>query len=227
MPIRVHRIDKGGSPPDGPGGGEIATPEALELAEYILIAGDLDASLIGIRAVRTSIGAIASKEALAICEAIFRDAIVQFVGCFDIPKQPCLSSEAVFGANATTAESFRFMKDLRDTYAAHRFGPQRQCFIIVREREDGSGHEVGNYRVSFSMPHDDVLPEYERMVRIAQRAIQKKIAAASSIVEQQVRDLGAEGVAKLPPVRVKVPEHHELRMSRRSFRAGGSPRRGP
>ncbi len=222
MAKMVHRLADGDTPSDVPPGGELTTPEAIELGEYRLILSDLRASLWALGFIQKGWDGISLPT--EVHEALFRDAVVQFVACFDTPGQASLSSEAVFGADADDERNFRYIRGMRDSYAAHRFGPQRQSFILISLIEQGFG--IGEYKVTFSMPALESLPKYEHVVGLAIAAAEAREAELLREVSAQVTALGPEGIAKLSPPKVRSPKPEEHRMSRKTFRAGGPPGRG-
>jgi hypothetical protein len=124
------------------------TPLAKEYAENLLLQADMRRSLDAMECWERRFAGASDLEDRLIGASLFRDAIVQFVGCFDKSAQFPLSAEAIYGADPSGLASFQWFKDTRDAYAGHKFGAQRQCVVgvVVKNSQRGFGHLVANYR---------------------------------------------------------------------------------
>ena len=108
---------------------------AKELAELQIIRADLKAALDTLSlwfskyAPQTN---QLSDEGRLISQSFFRDSLVMFVGCFDkTAASTSLSETAIYGSVRGGLAYFKWLKDIRDAYAAHKFGPFRQCVAGV------------------------------------------------------------------------------------------------
>ncbi|MDP2008794.1 MAG: hypothetical protein Q8K11_01330 [Phenylobacterium sp.] len=200
-------------------GRELATPEALELAEWELISYDLDICLrnFSLLVERYDLP-IRSEEDRAIFEALYRDAVVQLMGCFT-NKDAKLSKDEVGAGLKGGKESIAYLQDLRDTFAAHNFGPQRQCYILALPEAKPGQIGFTPLRVVFSLPVPEVMPDYVKLVEVAKRIVKRKTDVLRDAVLRQVLVMGLEGINALPPYDLVMPENDELRMSRKGFRA--------
>jgi len=79
-----------------------------------------------------------------VADSLFRDAIVQFVGCFDRGAEHPVDEKVVFSQVERGAEYIAWLKDIRDSYAAHRFGTLRQCVAGVMIDKAGAIVGVGH-----------------------------------------------------------------------------------
>jgi hypothetical protein len=107
------------------------TPSAQEYAENILLLMDMRESLAAMECWERRFASSRDPEDQLIGLSLFRDAIVQFVGCFDKTAKFPLNAEKIYGDHEGGLSSFQWFKDFRDAYAAHKFGAQRQCIVGV------------------------------------------------------------------------------------------------
>jgi hypothetical protein len=108
--------------------GKLTSPLALEYAERALQHHDINHAIEAIRIWSSPLPGLSEAAARVVRTSLFRDAIVQFVGCFDkSDKQYRLVREDVFPRTGSAEEYFQWLLALRDTFAAHRFGPLRQA----------------------------------------------------------------------------------------------------
>ena len=216
---QVHIVDKGVLVTDLPAGDRVfSSAEAVSLAEAYLMEADLQKSLKNMLLVIGKYPLIAgSDDERAIAEALFRDAVVLFIGCFGQGLHE-LSKETVFAPVRDGLKDFAYLKDMRDTYAAHRFGPARQTFVVVRK----TGNEWGFVPMNllYSVPNVNLLPKFADLVRAAIAAAAAKVAALTPVVQKQLFDIGPDGIERLAPLAARTPDLHELRMSRSAFREG-------
>lgn len=124
------------------------TALAKEYAENLILQQDMRTSLEVMKLWHEKYASATEPEARVIGKSLFRDAIVQFVGCFDKTAQYPLSVEAIYGHDPNGLSSFQWFKDVRDAYAGHKFGAWRQCFVGVIERDGqrGVGHLFAAFR---------------------------------------------------------------------------------
>jgi hypothetical protein len=124
------------------------TTVAKEYAENLILQQDMRTSLETMKLWHEKYASATEPEDRTIAESLFRDAIVQFVGCFDKSSQCPLSAEAIYGHDPNGMTSFQWFKDVRDAYAGHKFGAWRQCVVGVIERDGqrGFGHILATFR---------------------------------------------------------------------------------
>lgn len=222
----IYIVDKGATLAALQEGQEFSSPEAIALSEAYLLENDLTTSLKNILLIIDRHKYLhESPEEMCLAEALYRDAVVQFVGCFG-RKPNQLSKERVLGGIEGAMESMSYLEDIRDSYAAHRFGPTRQNFIVVVPM-DGGGFGFKSFRLTLCVPAENVLPAYVDLINVALVAAKARIAELHEVVRLQLAELGSEGIAKLPGLKVRTPGADELTMTRTDFRTGKkAPRRG-
>lgn len=211
-------------PAEYAGGRELTTDEAIALGEWHLILHDLQTAERNVQLLqKVYTGPNMGPETHTIAEALFRDAIIQFMACFGDPKKYLLTVEEVYAGRSGALTDMQYLRDLRDTFAAHNFGPMRQAYIIVTPGEDASA--LRPLRLVYSLPIPATLPAYAALIRSAQKAAADKILAVHAVVVEQLIALGLDGIAVLPLVSLRTAQPDEMRQSRKAFRKG-SPQRG-
>jgi hypothetical protein len=135
---------------EGPAGTlkALETPLAKEYAENLLLQSDMRESLAAMECWERRFAESSDPEDNLIGASLFRDAVIQFVGCFDKTAQFPLSAQDIYGRDPDGLPSFQWFKNTRDAYAAHKFGAQRQCVVgvVLKDGERGIGHLFAKYR---------------------------------------------------------------------------------
>ena len=158
--------------------------------------------------------------------SVLRDGIVTFVSCFD-PEAPVnLESAVVYGEVAGGVEYFQWLKDIRNTWIAHRGGPHRQCVtaVIVDDRSgdlDGLGHLAHMYQG----PKPDAAGDLIRMIEIALRYTNGELHRRERSVRKELEAMGGEARKRLPEAQTIIPGSVELHLGRRRFRERATTRR--
>jgi predicted secreted protein len=198
---------------------ELALPLAKELGELNLICMDMETAYHAIQYWRAQYSPINAADMddldRTIALALFRDAIVQFVGCFDRTAEFSLKAEDAYKTEGQL-KYFRWLRDLRDSYAAHKFGPYRQCAV---------GVDVKTRRVRFLTqlyrgPNGgDQLLHFMAKGALYAALRMKDLAERLNQVTASLTDdeLNAMPIAKVHPV-----TESEVRMSRSAFERGRS-----
>lgn len=204
--------------PEGPVAKELKGAKAELMAELALIHNDLTACTRQLRLLRDEITVDAGAvEETVIRDALFRDSINLFVGCFE---KRGLDVETVFGSDDGGVEFFRWAKDVRDSYAAHRFGPARQAVAAVFvDPNTGLAVGVGPFHMQWTAPDGETLDQLLRAVAIAGRYAAQRGSDLNDELLGETTAMTAADLAALPPARLHVPGSEELRMGRASFRA--------
>jgi hypothetical protein len=119
---------------------KLNTPLAHEVAEHVLLQEDMKSSLDAMRLWSEKYAErLPGTEEGIIGKSLFRDAIIQFVGCFDKSAKYPLSPDDVYGPT-NNLPLFEWFKNMRDAYAAHKFGAQRQCIAgVMQHPQHGLG----------------------------------------------------------------------------------------
>ncbi len=199
----------------------LETSDALELAEWYIILGQLETSIRNIvllqeRYSRLPMGGKDHSTA----EALYRDAVIQFVGCFGEEKKFKLSKQELYEKVPGGSEAIAYLQDLRDTFAAHNFGPQRQCFVTADIGPSGK-LRLRHTRLTYSLPLSTVYEDYIRIFEIARSATKSKVEVLQRRLLDHLHSIGPEGINLLQPAEVRTPGPTEMRMSRRGFREKG------
>ena len=154
-----------------------------------------------------------------IADALLRDSVVQFVGAFDRTANYSLDAEIVFDGIEGGVAYILWLKDIRDSYAAHRFGTLRQCVAGVFVDDQGTATGVGHL-AQFGYPIDGSQKEQLlQCISVVGRFLEGKVVELQERLLSEAEELSAEALLKLPPARTYAPSREELRMSRRKLRA--------
>ena len=196
----------------------LSTPAATRLAELYLHQHDIEGSIKALELWSRSFEGLPEEDANAIRASLFRDAIVQFVGCFDrTDKEHRLAFENLYQGVDKADAYFGWLKDLRDAYAAHRFGPLRQVAVGAAELPNGK-HALGLLRNVFMGPHQEEGPRLRAFMQIASKALSEKITELNEQVLQEVTSMTSQEFESLPWARTtKAVGAEEIRQSRAAF----------
>lgn len=201
----------GKSPPE-PVPGEIPlhrldSPEAHELRELLLIEADLDYALNAVELVRQIGGEDLPPDKRVMRRSLMSDAIIQFCACFGKTEPFKLDLEEVF-ANAKGDWRTFFLEVLakRDAYAAHRFGADRQCEIVVAiDPETGTPSNVGHIKSEWAGYVDQDLVQLGAAIVTARAHVRNRIAPLMAELERQVQEMTAEDLKTLPRCFLSAP----------------------
>lgn len=194
----------------------LKSPLAHELAETVLLLDD----------VRHSFGAMSlwfqkytprdgmSKAEDIIADSLLRDAIVQFIGCFDSSASVHLDPAVVFSGIEGGVEFFGWLKDIRDAYAAHKFGALRQsvagAIIDPANTVIGIGYLV---QKSFPIPSEskkDVLSCFGATGRY----LEKQVQELQDALLAEAQAMSAKDLLALENARTYALKSSEYRDSR-------------
>jgi hypothetical protein len=151
---------------------------------------------------------------VVILNALYRDAIVQFVECFR--KGPFnLNFDEVYKGIENAAVYYKSLQDERDAYAAHRFGAYRQCVtgIIVDPNFNVLG--VGQIQGIYSAPNADGLRQLGAFVNIASQFAEAKMERLRLKLTDETKDLRPEQVRALKPARIVAISSDQIMMTRK------------
>jgi hypothetical protein len=149
--------------------------------------------------------------------SLFRDAIVQFIGCFDKSAKAHLDAYQISDDNGRGLKFFEWMKDIRDSYAAHKFGPLRQCITGVQIDEKGNIVQPLYSHQIYSGPARDSRKELLNIVYRAGIHTQSKVNSLVSQLEEYARGLDKKELLALKAARLREVEPHQFRSSREKF----------
>jgi hypothetical protein len=209
---------------------ELNTQAAKELAEYILLQSDLKTalSMMALYFDKYAGAKDIPEQEQDLVLSIFRDAITNFIACFDPIKGAKgihLDRDVIYGKTNGGLEFFAWMKDIRDSYAAHRFGPHRQCLVGVILGSDGKVIGTGHMKMIYSGPIADAKGEMLSFISIAGKYVDSKIRELGEMVVKEANLLTAEQLAALPVAQIRAPDPGDIRTSRAAFQRAVSSRR--
>ena len=192
---------------------KLDTPLATELAENILLLGDIQSSLAAMKLCHEKYAERdSSTEEGIIGKSLFRDAVVQFVGCFDKTAKFPLSVQEVY-SDPKWSGLFQWFQDMRDAYAAHKFGAQRQCIVgVLFDSKQGVG--FGYLRATYKGQLKSDGPNLISFMEVAQVFLGTKIAQLEQRLIEVVRILTPDQINALEIAKAHTLAQDEVRLSR-------------
>jgi hypothetical protein len=202
------------------------TPLAHRFAEMCLLRDELRLCLSAIRLWTSRIRQGGDEDYQRITEALLRDAIVQFTACFG-DGEDRLSPAAAFGDIEGWSDYLGWLRDVRDSYAAHRFGILRQAVPAAILGDDNSAIGVGYLASVYCGPGEE--RDYENLLMF----FGSGLGYAARVVDQlgtellsEARAMSPEALASLPNARLEpVVAAEFIRMTRENYRKPKSRRR--
>jgi len=157
----------------------------------------------------------------AIDGSLFRDGITQFVGCFDRNNAFPLVVETVYPHVNGIGPYFRWLRDLRNSYTAHRHGAARQC-VIGAVVQPGTGNFLGHAKLVtvYVGPSQE---GHTQLLAIIGMAIQYTEAKIKDLRQQFIKAAEAlpkEELLRLPTAVVQAQEPAKMGKSRGDVRKG-------
>lgn len=143
---------------------------------------------------------------------MFRDAIVQFVGCFDKTAQFPLSAEEVYKDDADGLTLFTWFKDVRDAFASHKFGAFRQCVVGVVDFNGQRG--VGQIVAIFSGQPKEDGDTLIGFMTVAAAYLDARVNMLRTAFMEAVGSMKTEEIAKLPDAAARTLKMPEARYTR-------------
>ena len=194
---------------------ELNSPETKELAELLLFQHDVQTSIESLRLWTTKQPAFASSpDDNIIAAALFRDSVVQFIGCFDASAPFKLSSDIIYAGHDGAREYFQWLKDIRDAYAAHKFGRERQCVVGIVQMPTGRvvGHMTSIYQ---GLNDNDGAHEIAAFMNITLQQINFRIRVLTDSVQAAATKLTTEEINALPVARLHGIDPEDFRKGRK------------
>lgn len=193
---------------------DLNNAETQELAELLLLQHDVRQSIEALRLWIEKEAKATSQDERIIAGALFRDAIVQFIGCFDASAPFKLSSDVIYAGVDGAQEYFKWLKDIRDAYAAHKFGRARQCVAGIMPQPDGPP-TVGHLMSIYHGPADPLgAAGIIAFMNISLGHIGSRIEDLTASIKTTAAEMSAEAIAKLPNVRLHGVDPDQLRKGR-------------
>lgn len=201
---------------------EIKSPLATELAEYQVLIKDLVAAYAALDLWFNKYASLrgGTAEDTLISQALFRDSIVMFVGCFDKTAPLSLPVSDIYKTQ-NERDYFQWLLDMRDAYAAHKFGALRQCVVGVFVDDAGNVLGAGHNDRIWAGPRAAAKTEMLMFMGAAFRYTERKILDLSRQLTETAKALTPAELAALNVAKTHAVEPHEIRLSRRKFRTKG------
>ena len=201
--------------------------DAEHLGELLLIRSEVEGSRAAMQLYFDKYAhAPEGSAAFLIKMSLFRDAVIQFAGCFtkDRTDNVRMNPEEVFGHIKGWEKLANWFHDLRDFYAAHSFGPQRQHDVgaLMEWNETRTRYRVleltENY-IQYLGPNtrrdrDQTL----HFMTVAVEFANKSVKEARLALRKHIMELGPEAVFRFPDYVPTIPDPTEIRIRRERFR---------
>lgn len=193
---------------------QLDTLQAQELAELYIFQHDMHMAIITLELWHEKYAEKNSRtEEGLIGQSLFRDAIIQFVGCFDKSARFALSANDIYGRYPNGLASFQWFQDTRDAYAAHKFGAQRQCVVgIVYGPPMATG--IGKLMAAYKGQKKADGPQLVGFMRSAATHLDRKIKELETNLLASVVTMSSEQIEALKIATVRQLHPSESRISR-------------
>ena len=200
---------------------EVTIPKARELTELKLIYDDIEHAICALNIIVSVYpqSSDESRDTHTVRLSLFRDAIVQFAGCFGQSRFK-IDEKNVYKSQYGQLEYFYFIKALRDTFAAHAFGPSRQCSCFVGFDGEGNVKAIMTNLMVYTGPDNNNYAVMAGFMQIALSYVDYRISIVQKEVEVLVKAMSAIELNALPSAILRVPGHEDLRKSRADFKSG-------
>ena len=205
-------------------------PVARELSEMMLTQIDLNNSLKSL-AMWVELHQNTKDEdegRAAMRNSLFRDGITQFVGCFDGGTNPFpLVVETVFPNIHGIAPYFRWLRQIRNAYTAHRYGAARQCiFGAIVKPETGEFLGITYIVAIYQGPSEEGHLHLLSLVTIALDYVNRRISDLTVQFIVEAKALGPDVLLSLPYAQLRTLEPTEMNLSRGDVNAAMERARG-
>jgi hypothetical protein len=191
------------------------TPLAHELAEHLVLKHDMDRSLSTMRLWQAKyISRPPDTEDGIIGRSLFRDAIIQFVGCFGSNPKISLQPEQVYPSE-NGQKFYAWFKNMRDAYAAHKFGAQRQCVVGVTIHPV-HGPALGTLSAMYVGAKREDAPKIVSFMETGSAFLDAKVKELNDSLLLQVTAMSADQITSLPIAQVSTLADGESRLTRRA-----------
>ena len=197
----------------------VNTPAARSYAEWTLLVQDLGYALSRARLWKEAALAASRDESRAgVAVSLFRDAVISFVSCFDRQTPVHLHPAVAFGSLDGAVEFFEWLRDMRNSWVAHRSGSLRLCVpAIVIDEQTGDVQGVGHLSHHYLGPKAEAADD---LIRVMEAALDHSLSEQRR-QEHRLRDelekLNRHERLSLPRANTTVPGSADIRMARKKF----------
>ena len=159
-----------------------------------------------------------SDNAFDISVSVFRDAVLTFVSCFDNTLSAFLDPKVVYAATSGGVEYIGWLKELRNTWIAHRGGPNRQCVAaIVIDEDTGEFRALGQLSHLYMGPKPDAGDDLVRVMKLALSHARKEVTDRETQLRKDIQTLENAERLRLPAADTVIPGPMEIHMGGGSF----------
>ncbi|MBI4923485.1 MAG: hypothetical protein HY834_17235 [Devosia nanyangense] len=202
-------------------------PVARELAEMLLTRADINNCLISLKVWSEEFSSAVKADderGHAIGVSLFRDVVTQFVACFDGDTNTYpLVVEEVYPDFEGIAVTFRRLRDLRKSYAAHRYGAARQGVVGIHIDPTTGRYLARGGILATYIGEGEVV--HQRLIAIVEQAlgfVGARIVELEGRFEKEALAIPPLDRLKLPFARV-TPGPEALKKSRGELMRGKEP----
>ena len=199
---------------------EMRSPLSRELSELILLHADLQQAIEALKLCRDRAAPPDESPSATqlIQTALMRDAITLFVGCFESGVPFSIDPNDVYGGQNGGMEYFLWLKKLRDTWTAHRLGPQNQAAVgIVIEPGTGRIVQISNMVFRYCGPRLDEKHSPIDFMEIALRHVNSRLKDTYQRFEAEAESLSPRQRLSLPIAKTFGFGPDEVRLGRKKF----------
>ena len=195
----------------------LKTPEATQFSEWVLLVTDLEYALrraeLWWKLAREE---TSDQEIIETATSVFKDAVVSFIACFDQQAPVFLDEQAVYTEMLGGVDYFHWLRDLRNTWIAHRNGPQRQCVVtVVVDESSGELTGVGSLQHSYLGPREEAGNDLVRFLTVALVHARRERDRLRELITNQVKAMPSQKRLRLPKAQTVVPSPENIRLGRR------------
>jgi hypothetical protein len=145
--------------------------------------------------------------------ALYRSALLTFLGCFDQGYRGSLDPEVIYQEKVSNHEEvFKHLWDIRDSYIAHHFGAMRQCHMGIIKMPDMFG--VGPIALDPIVPSLEILKGYHDFMVPAENWLQDRLPELHKAIHDEASKLSVKDVASLPPLSLGPLRSDAIRTAR-------------
>ena len=161
-----------------------------------------------------------TQQTQALLASIYRDAVVQFVGCFGKGgghHRYYLSVEEVYQNQPAAVQFFEYLSGIRDSFAAHRHGAWRQGNVVAVLDDNGRPTEI---RVLVGTAVAPYVPELQRFRHFADHArhvAEHKTGMLIKTVLGETQAVSPEELFAYSAPDIIKPDPSRVRMSRTEY----------
>ena len=195
------------------------TSEARQYAEWELLVYDLKYALRRAELWKAKMDRRAEAgEDIELATSLFRDAVISVVACFDETLPVHIDPNAVYSAVPGGIEYVRWLRDLRNTWVAHRSGPNRHCVTALWiEDESGEYRGIGCLQRQYMGPRPSAANDLLRVINVAIEHAKREALERRDVLGKKIGEMKPRDRLRLPRASTTIPGSKETHMGRRKF----------